>query len=113
MKIEVLGVGCAKCSKLYDLVTDPAELNNLIDDPTHAETRCELAARMHAYFDRVAAIEYTLKHDDGQNPQGWSGADILLLGVSRTGKTPLSVYLSILGYKVAQSEQSDAQPVAP
>jgi [pyruvate, water dikinase]-phosphate phosphotransferase / [pyruvate, water dikinase] kinase len=53
------------------------------------------------YFERVAAIEYTLAHDDGQKPEDWPAADVLLVGVSRTGKTPLSVYLSILGWKVA------------
>lgn len=53
------------------------------------------------YFDRVAAIEYTMAHDDGRNPHGWPQADMLLVGVSRTGKTPLSIYLSVLGYKVA------------
>lgn len=53
------------------------------------------------YFTRIAAIEYTLDHDDGQNPQGWYNADVVLVGVSRSGKTPLSVYLSVLGWKTA------------
>jgi regulator of PEP synthase PpsR (kinase-PPPase family) len=66
-----------------------------------------------AYFDRVAAIEFTMKHDDGQNPRGWPRADILLLGVSRTGKTPLSVYLSILGYKVANLPLILERPTPP
>ena len=55
----------------------------------------------HAYFERVAAIEFTLAHDDGRNPQDWLSADIVLAGVSRTGKTPLSTYLSVLGWRVA------------
>jgi hypothetical protein len=54
-----------------------------------------------AYFDRVAAIEYTMAHDDGKNPENWSQAEIVLVGVSRSGKTPLSLYLSVLGWKVA------------
>lgn len=54
-----------------------------------------------AYFDRVAAIEYTISHDDGQRPETWTEAEILILGVSRAGKTPLSLYLSVLGWKVA------------
>lgn len=54
-----------------------------------------------SYYERVAAIEYAIAHDDGRNPEGWPEADVLLLGVSRTGKTPLSVYLSVLGWKVA------------
>lgn len=53
------------------------------------------------YFDRVSAIDYTLAHDDGKNRDGWSKADLFLVGVSRVGKTPLSVYLAVLGWKVA------------
>jgi regulator of PEP synthase PpsR (kinase-PPPase family) len=54
-----------------------------------------------AYFRRVEAIDFTLKVDDGQNPEKISQADIVLTGVSRTGKTPLSVYLAMFGWKVA------------
>lgn len=54
-----------------------------------------------AYFERVAAIEFAMTHDDGQNRDGWPQAEIVLTGVSRVGKTPLSMYLSILGWKVA------------
>jgi len=53
------------------------------------------------YFDRVAAIDFTMAHDDGQDPSGWSEAEIVLLGVSRVGKTPLSMYLAVLGWRVA------------
>lgn len=53
------------------------------------------------YFDRVAAIEYTVAHDDGRRPDEWHLAEIMLIGVSRAGKTPLSIYLSTLGWKVA------------
>ena len=53
------------------------------------------------YFERISAIEFTLSHDDGIDPEGWSQADLVLAGVSRTGKTPLSIYLSVLGWKVA------------
>ena len=55
------------------------------------------------YFDRVAAIEFSLAHDDGQRSEDWPLADIVLAGVSRVGKTPLSVYLSVLGWKVANA----------
>lgn len=54
-----------------------------------------------AYFDRVTAIEFTLVHDDGQRPQGWTDADAVLVGPSRVGKTPLSMYLAVLGWKIA------------
>lgn len=53
------------------------------------------------YFDRVSAIEFSVKYDDGKNHQGYTKADIVLLGISRTSKTPLSMYLANKGYKVA------------
>ena len=53
------------------------------------------------YFRRIEAIEFTIAHDDGQNPEDLTKADIVLLGVSRSSKTPLSIYLSQQGYKVA------------
>jgi regulator of PEP synthase PpsR (kinase-PPPase family) len=54
-----------------------------------------------AYFRRVAAIDYTMHHDDGQGAEDWEDADILLIGVSRTSKTPTSIYLANRGYKTA------------
>lgn len=53
------------------------------------------------YFDRISAIEYTLGADDGVNPENLREADIILTGVSRAGKTPLSIYMSMLGWRVA------------
>lgn len=53
------------------------------------------------YFDRVAAIDFALAHDDGKNPDGWTQAEAVLVGVSRVGKTPLCLYLAVLGWKVA------------
>lgn len=53
------------------------------------------------YFQRIAAMEFAVKNDDGQNPAGLKDADIVLIGVSRTGKTPLSMYLGYLGYRTA------------
>ncbi|MDZ7739291.1 MAG: pyruvate, water dikinase regulatory protein [Bacteroidales bacterium] len=53
------------------------------------------------YFRRVEAIEFTMKHDDGLNAHRACKADIILTGVSRTGKTPLSIYLGMFGWKVA------------
>jgi regulator of PEP synthase PpsR (kinase-PPPase family) len=53
------------------------------------------------YFRRVRAIEFTMAHDDGQKADKIKNADIILAGVSRTGKTPLSIYLAMFGWKVA------------
>jgi len=54
-----------------------------------------------AYFARVDAIQYTIAHDDGIMPEDWEEADIVLAGVSRSSKTPTSIYLANRGYKVA------------
>ncbi len=54
-----------------------------------------------AYFERVDAIHYTIAHDDGVAWEDWEDADIVLAGVSRTSKTPTSIYLANRGYKVA------------
>jgi regulator of PEP synthase PpsR (kinase-PPPase family) len=53
-----------------------------------------------AYFRRMSAIEFAVKYDDGVGT-GLNDADIVLVGVSRTSKTPLSIYLGYLGYKTA------------
>ena len=53
------------------------------------------------YFERIEALEFTVKHDDGRNPEGLAEAEVVLVGVSRTGKTPLAMYLAFKGYKTA------------
>jgi len=53
------------------------------------------------YFQRISAIEFAVKYDDGKNPQGFLTADAVILGVSRTSKTPLSMYLANRGHKIA------------
>lgn len=53
------------------------------------------------YFKRIAAMEYTMQHDDGKDFTGLELADLIILGISRTSKTPLSMYLSHQGWKVA------------
>jgi regulator of PEP synthase PpsR (kinase-PPPase family) len=54
-----------------------------------------------AYFARVDAIQYTIAHDDGIGAEDWEEADVVLTGVSRSSKTPTSIYLANRGYKVA------------
>ncbi len=53
------------------------------------------------YFKKVEAIEFAVQYDDGKDPRGVVKADIVLVGVSRTSKTPLSMYLANKLYKVA------------
>ncbi len=75
-------------------------LSHFLDKPAHSEP-----GRIHRidtdYFGRVEAVQFTVKHDDGQNIHGLPNADIVLVGPSRTAKTPLSIYLARFGYKVA------------
>ncbi len=53
------------------------------------------------YFRRVDAVEFAVKYDDGRDARGLERADIILIGVSRTSKTPLSMYLAHRGFRVA------------
>lgn len=53
------------------------------------------------YFDRISAMEFAVMYDDGKDPKGFLEADIVLLGVSRTSKTPLSLFLANRNLKVA------------
>jgi regulator of PEP synthase PpsR (kinase-PPPase family) len=54
-----------------------------------------------SYFKRIEAVEYTFRHDDGQRMEELEKADIVILGVSRTFKTPVSIYLAYKGWLVA------------
>ena len=53
------------------------------------------------YFERIEALQFTMAHDDGQLPDNVDEADIVLVGVSRTSKTPTSIYLANRGYRTA------------
>ena len=53
------------------------------------------------YFERMDALTFAVRHDDSRDPEGIVQADIVLVGVSRTSKTPLSIYLAQEGWKVA------------
>lgn len=81
-----------------DAVTDA--LSNMLGQEAKARP-----GRQHildaAYFARVEAIQFTIAHDDGIGWENWEQADIVLAGVSRTSKTPTSIYLANRGYKTA------------
>jgi regulator of PEP synthase PpsR (kinase-PPPase family) len=66
-----------------------------------------------AYFARVDAIQFTIAHDDGIGVENWEEADIVLAGVSRTSKTPTSIYLANRGYKVANIPLVPESPPPP
>lgn len=65
------------------------------------------------YFKRIEAIEYTVKHDDGKTFSELDKADIILVGISRTSKTPLSIFLSHKGWKVANIPLVLGTPLPP
>ena len=68
------------------------EMNNLPGGQRRLDT---------AYFARMAAVDFAVSHDDGTNMGNLKKADMLIVGISRTSKTPTSMYLAHRGYKVA------------
>ena len=100
---RILQDGCQRinvpCVSILDAVVDTlsAYLGTAIARPRPGGQH-ELDA---AYFDRIEAMNFTIAHDDGQMSQTLHEADIVLLGVSRTSKTPTSLYLANRGYKTA------------
>src|SRR5690349_9429917 len=63
------------------------------------------------YFKRIDALNYTMLHDDGQLPDDLDGADVVLVGVSRTSKTPTSIYLANRGVKTANIPVVPGMPI--
>ncbi len=100
---RILQDGCQRinvpCVSILEAVVDTlsAYLGTTIARPRPGGQH-ELDA---AYFDRIEAMNFTIAHDDGQMAQTLHEADIVLLGVSRTSKTPTSLYLANRGYKTA------------
>jgi regulator of PEP synthase PpsR (kinase-PPPase family) len=79
-------------------------VNNALEQALGQEAKAR-PGRQHlmddAYFARVEAIQFTIAHDDGMAWEDWEECDIVLAGVSRTSKTPTSIYLANRGYKTA------------
>jgi hypothetical protein len=94
--------GCRKLQVPCIGVLDPvvAELGVHLDAEIHAQP-----GRQHImdaeYFSRIEAMHFVLSHDDGQSTWDLDQADVVLLGVSRTSKTPTSIYLANRGIKTA------------
>lgn len=63
------------------------------------------------YFRKIDAVEFAVMHDDGKHQEGLEHADIVLVGLSRTGKTPLSVYLALEGWRVANVPLVGERPI--
>ena len=65
------------------------------------------------YFQRIDALNFTMLHDDGQHVEGLAAADVVLVGVSRTSKTPTSIYLANRGIKTGNVPLVPGVPLAP
>ncbi|MHA1164107.1 MAG: pyruvate, water dikinase regulatory protein [Alphaproteobacteria bacterium] len=65
------------------------------------------------YFRRIDALNFTMTHDDGRLPEDLSDADIVIVGISRTSKTPTSIYLAQRGYKTTNVPLIPDLPLTP
>ena len=111
---ETLETGCRRLNVPAVPVLEPviAALSNYLGIESHSEP-----GRQHAldseYFDRIDAMHFVLTHDDGQSLHNLENADVVLLGVSRTSKTPTCFYLANRGIKAANVPLVPGSPVAP
>lgn len=85
--IDILGPALSQMERIFHMapIHEPGLVHKLDED----------------YFRRVEAIEFAVRYDDGRDPRGILQADLVLIGVSRTSKTPLSQYLAMKRIKVA------------
>ncbi len=102
---EVLGLIKTECRAqvldMFGTFVHPLE-EELGIKSNHRVGRFSDVSKSQAYTDRIEAINYSLAHDDGQSNRDLSSADVILAGVSRSGKTPTSLYLAMqYGLKAA------------
>jgi len=94
--------GCKEFGIPYISILDP--VISSLETYLNAKSRPHIGGQ-HAlndeYFRRIDALNYSLLHDDGQHPDDLESADVILVGVSRSSKTPTSIYLAIRGFKTA------------
>lgn len=94
--------GCRQFGIPYISILDP--VISSLETYLNAKSRPHIGGQ-HAlndeYFRRIDALNYSLLHDDGQHPEDLESADVVLVGVSRSSKTPTSIYLAIRGFKTA------------
>ena len=96
--MEILGIIRASCrGMLLDMFgTFVAPLEEEIGIKSHHRVgRFSDVSKSQAYHDRIEAINFSLAHDDGQSNRDLEAADVILIGVSRSGKTPTSLYLAM------------------
>ncbi len=95
--LQVINDGCASTCKLLDMFgtfVNPLE-EELGIKSNHRVGRFSDASKSKAYHDRIEAINFSLAHDDGQSNTDLEQSDVILVGVSRSGKTPTSLYLAM------------------
>jgi regulator of PEP synthase PpsR (kinase-PPPase family) len=100
--LRVIEAGCkAMLLDMFGTFVRPLEIELGIKS-NHRVGRFSDASKSQAYHDRIEAINFSLAHDDGQSDRDLEGADVILVGVSRSGKTPTSLYLAMqYGLKAA------------
>ena len=100
---KILEQGCTKIGVPIIPVLDPVV--EVMENYFKYELAMDEPGRQHSlshgYFDRIGAMQFTLAHDDGQLSNDLEEADIILVGVSRTSKTPTAMYLANRGLKTA------------
>lgn len=101
MRMALIESCAQKGIQNFDLVGGLAEYLDQTLDIQPVDQPGLFRLRNIEYYRRVRAIEFTMAHDDGQQAHKIKNADIILTGVSRAGKTPLSIYMAMFGWKVA------------
>ncbi|MFN8791568.1 MAG: pyruvate, water dikinase regulatory protein [Bdellovibrionales bacterium] len=101
MRLRIKEAATEKGLLSYDLLGPLLEVLDQYFGVTSGSRVNVLRTTDEMYFKRIEAIEYTVKHDDGKVLSDLDKADIILVGISRTSKTPLSIFLSHKGWKVA------------
>ena len=99
VNMEVLAVLRANCDEgmlmdMFGTFVEPLEAELGIKS-NHRVGRFSDASKSKAYNDRIEAINFSLAHDDGQSHRDLASSDVILVGVSRSGKTPTSLYLAM------------------
>ena len=98
VNMEILAVIKAQCDgmllDMFGMFVSPLE-SELGIKSNHRVGRFSDASKSKAYDERIEAINFSLAHDDGQSNRDLQGSDVILVGVSRSGKTPTSLYLAM------------------
>ncbi|NTU70224.1 MAG: kinase/pyrophosphorylase [Coriobacteriia bacterium] len=101
LRAEMLSLVAAGKVRGVDILGPAVDLLSNVADMVPRGVSGAMRQPDEAYFDRIEAMEFAIKHDDGRNPEGLKDADVVLVGVSRTSKTPLSIYLASKGFYAA------------